>query len=331
MDGLLCRERPKKISCHPWFPGARFLDCGMLPLMLAEPLRIRTFGTRLVQPKLTLLVWGKIMRNLPALPVILLVCLALACGPEPGEGSDGAGTSVQAADSLEGDYLYHVVMLRAAPGRLMDLIELLREERDLLKDAGEPLPYWMRHTQGDQWDLFMLYPMGGFHEYFEPDRTARRLESGTQKGLSEGDLKREADRLTSWRDELFVRGPSPEVVGAAFAENDFYHVEMFVALAGRHRDLLEERRMENEYLKGIGRPQNLIFLREAGGPWDSFTLGFYRDLKHYSESADVPAAEEDRAARAAGFRGADQIGVTLRQFILYHRDTLCVSIPEYGQ
>jgi hypothetical protein len=270
------------------------------------------------------------MRAPPALPVLLLISIALACGPEPGEGSSGEQLFVQAADSLEGDHLYHVVMLRAAPGRLLDLIELLREERDLLRDVGEPLPYWMRHTQGDQWDLLMLYPMGSFHEYYEPARAARRLESGTQKGLSEGDLKREVDRLTSWRDELFVRGPTPDVLGAAFGSNDFYHVEMFVALAGRHRDLLEERRMENEYLRGIGRPQNLIFLREAGGPWDSFTLGFYRDLKHYSESGDIPAADEDRAARAAGFRGADQIGATLRRFILYHRDTLCVSISEYS-
>ncbi|MBT8396718.1 MAG: hypothetical protein HKO65_08830 [Gemmatimonadetes bacterium] len=262
-------------------------------------------------------------------PFLFFILLSLACYPTSGEGSSGdtpMDPGVQTPESLEGDYLYHVVMLRAAPGRLLDLIELLKEERDLLGDANEPIPYWMRHTQGDQWDLLILYPMGSFHEYFEPGRTARRLESGTQKGLSERDLKREVDRLTSWRDELFVRGPDPSVVDEGFSQNDFYHIEMFVALAGRQRDLLEERRMENRYLQGIGRPQNLIFVREAGGPWDSFTLGFYRDLKHYSESADIPAEAEDRAAKEAGFEGADKIGSFLRRFILYHRDTLCVSI-----
>lgn len=262
-------------------------------------------------------------------PILTCILLALACNPTSGEGSPGetlSSSPSQTSESLEGDYLYHVVMLRAAPGRLLDLIELLKEERDLLRDVDEPLPFWMRHTQGDQWDLLLLYPIGSFHEYFEPQRTARRLESGTQKGLSEEDLKREVDRLTSWRDELFVRGPDPSMVGQRFAQNDFYHIEMFVALAGRQRDLLEERRMENRYLQGIERPQNLIFVREAGGPWDSFTLGFYRDLKHYSESADIPAETEDRAAKAAGFEGADKIGSFLRRFILYHRDTLCVSI-----
>jgi len=269
------------------------------------------------------------MRSLSSFAFPLVVFLAMACNPTSGEGSSAesaAERDAQAASSLEGDFLYHVVMLRAAPGRLLDLIELLKEERDLFRDANEPLPYWMRHTQGDQWDLLLLYPMENFHDYFEPDRTLRRLESGTQKGLSEEQLKLEADRLTSWRDEMFVRGPAPEVVGSAFQENDFYHVEMFVGLPGRRRELLEERRMENHYLRQLGRPQNLIFVREAGGPWDSFTLGFYRDLKHYSESADIPDEAEDQAAKAAGFEGSDRIGSYLRRLILYHRDTLCVAI-----
>jgi len=269
------------------------------------------------------------MRRPPSITFPLVVFIFLACTPASGEGSS-ADTSPepnsQSADTLEGDFLYHAVMLRAAPGRLLDLIELLKEERDLLGDVNEPLPYWMRHTQGDQWDLLLLYPMGSFHEYFEPERTARRLESGTQKGLSERQLKVEADLLTSWRDEMFVRGPDPQVVGAAFGGNDFYHVEMFVALSGRRRELLEERRMENHYLRELHRPQNLIFVREAGGPWDSFTLGFYRDLKHYSESADTPADAADRAAKVAGFEGADRIGSYMRRLILYHRDTLCVAL-----
>jgi hypothetical protein len=264
------------------------------------------------------------------IPVILaVVFLALACRPTSGGESPAenpVSDQIRSPDSLEGEYLYKVVTLRAAPGRLWDLVELLKEERDLFAEAGEPAPYWMRHTQGDQWDLMVLYPMGSFHKYFEPERTARRLSTGEQKGLSEERLQMEAALLTSWRDELFARGPDPDVVEAAFSENEFYHVEMFVALPGRRRELLEERRMENHYLREIGRPQNLIFVREAGGPWDSFTLGFYRDLKHYAESADVPAEEEERAAIAAGFEGASRIGSYLRRLILYHRDTLCVAI-----
>ena len=260
-------------------------------------------------------------------PAVLV--LALACMPATGDGEPAevsAQSSTQTSSELEGDFLYRVVTLRAAPGRLLDLIELLEEERDLMADAEEPLPFWMRHTQGDQWDLMVLYPLGSFHEYYEPERTARRLASGESKGLSEEQLLFEASRITSWRDEVFVKGPDPEILAEGFGANGFYHVEMFVALHGRHRDLLEERRMENRYLRELGRPENLIFTREAGGPWDSFTLGFYRDLKHYAESADIPAADEERAAKVAGFEGADRIGSYLRRLILYHRDTLCVAI-----
>lgn len=269
------------------------------------------------------------MRSSSFVLFLLAALLGLACNPTSGEGSSASvvGEAVdQEPDTLEGEFLYHVVMLRAAPGRLPALIELLREERDLFADVNEPLPFWMRHTQGDQWDLMVIYPIGSFSEYFEPARTERRLESGTQKGLSEAQLKREADRVTSWRDEIFVRGPDPSVLEAAFSDNDFYHVEMFVALPGRRRELLQERRMENQYRRDVGRPQNLIFVREAGGPWDSFTLGFYRDLKHYSEGYDIAPEVNERAAIAAGFEGADGIGTYLRRLILYHRDTLCVSL-----
>ena len=176
-----------------------------------------------------------------AILVLALACLPTAGDSESAEGTVQAGN--QSAAALEGDYLYRVVTLRAAPGRLLDLIELLEEERDLMADVEEPLPFWMRHTQGDQWDLMVLYPMGSFHEYYEPERLARRLSSGVLKGLSEEQLLFEASRITSWKDEVFVRGPGPEILSEAFGAHGFYHVEMFVALPGRHRDLLEERRM----------------------------------------------------------------------------------------
>lgn len=250
---------------------------------------------------------------------LALLLLLLLCPPPPGLEAQ--------EESWEGEHLYRVTLLRAAPGRLLDLIELLKEERDLLHDAGEPLPFWMRHTQGDQWDLMILYPMGSFHEYYDPERVAHRELYGESKGLSLGQLQFEAGLLTSFREEVFVRGPGPRVLDEHFSANDFYHAEMFVALPGRRARLLEERRMENRYLRALGRPENLIFVREAGGPWDSFTLGFYRDLHHYAESADQDPAEEERAAVAAGFEGAGYIGNYLRSLILYHHDTLAVSIP----
>ena len=234
---------------------------------------------------------------------------------------------LQEGEDWEGDFLYRVAFLRAAPGRQADLIELLKEERDLLRDGGELLPYWMRHTQGDQWDLMVFYPMGTFHEYYDPEKVAARDTMGEWKGLSLGQLQVEADLLISYREEMFVRGPGPEIMGPLFAENDFYHVEIFVALPGKRAELLEQRRMENRYLRALNRPENLIFIREAGGPWDSFTLGFYHDLQHYAQMAVQDPDEEEKAAVGAGFESAGTIGVYMRSLILYHNDTLAVSIP----
>jgi len=263
-------------------------------------------------------------------PLFLAFGFLLLPGPAPvqAEGIRWAPASdaSQEEERWEGDYLYRVALIRAAPGRILDLIELLKEERDLLADIREPMPFWMRHTQGDQWDLMILYPMGSFYEYYEPERTARRNEYGVWKGLSYEQLQFEAGLLTSYREEVFVRGPDPKVLEEAFGRNAFYHAEMFVALPGRRARLLEERRMENRYLRTLGRPETLIFVREAGGPWDSFTLGFYRDLQHYAEAHELRAEDEEMAARAAGFEGADRIGSYLRSLILYHHDTLAVAI-----
>jgi hypothetical protein len=104
-------------------------------------------------------------------------------------------------------------------------------------------------------------------------------------------------------------------------------VEIFVSLPGKKADLLEERRMENRYLRALGRPENLIFSTEVGGPWDAFSLGFYRDLQHYAQVAVQDPEDQERAAVSAGFQGAGYIGNHMRSLILYHRDTLAVSIP----
>jgi hypothetical protein len=271
---------------------------------------------------------GTLSRSLAPLFLVFGFLPFLGSNPLEAERAPRAQAQfpTQEPENWEGEYLYRVTLIRAAPGRLLDLIELLKEERDLLADIREPTPFWMRHTQGDQWDLMILYPMGSFYEYYEPERARRRNEYGVWKGLSYEQLQFEAGLLTSFREEVFVRGPNPVVLEEAFGQNAFYHAEMFVALPGRRARLLEERRMENRYLRILGRPENLIFVREAGGPWDSFTLGFYRDLQHYAEAHELRAEDEEMAARAAGFEGADRIGNYLRSLILYHHDTLAVAI-----
>ena len=101
---------------------------------------------------------------------------------------------------------------------------------------------------------------------------------------------------------------------------------MFHALPGRHGGLRHEREMENAYQRELARPQNFIFVRDQGASWDLFTIGVYRNLKHYAESADIPQEKQDAAAKAAGFESAAQIGPYLRTFISSHHDTLAAAV-----
>ena len=102
---------------------------------------------------------------------------------------------------------------------------------------------------------------------------------------------------------------------------------MFQGLAGRRAELIREREMENDYLVRLGRAPNQIFTRIAGSATDAFTIGYYRDLKSYANPPERTREQQEAAAVAAGFQGADYIANTLRALILRHHDTLAVAIP----
>ena len=74
------------------------------------------------------------------------------------------------------------------------------------------------------------------------------------------------------------------------------------------------------------RPENFIFVRDQGAAWDVFTIGVYRDLKHYAESADILVQQQEEAAKKAGFDSASAIGPYLRTLIRTHHDTLAVAV-----
>jgi hypothetical protein len=237
--------------------------------------------------------------------------------------------SVDAVDPpgpVQDAQLYRVLNVRAAPGRLLDLIELHRDRMALLESLGEEPGFWMRHSQGDHWDLMFIQPIGSMGAFFDPARARRLREATSPGGRTGGELALAIGEATSWREELFAAGAGVEVVRERFEGARLFHVEMFVALAGKRAELLREREMENAYLAELGRGENLIFVRVAGAAWDSFTLGFYRDLHHYAEAGSRPAEAQQAAALSAGFEGADHIGAYLRELIASHHDTLAVPL-----
>jgi len=219
-------------------------------------------------------------------------------------------------------YLYRATLFQAAPGKLLEVVDLSKAGWPGLRDSGDEAPIAMRHSQGDRWDLLLLFPMGSYEQFYARDRVLRREKAAAG-------ARAELDRLradTAWQEDVFVLGPPLEEVRGKLSDAGLFHVEMFQALPGQRAGLYREREMENAYAKALGEPENLIFVRDSGAAWDLFTVGPFRDLKHYAESADVPPAKQDEAAKAAGFEGAKFVGPYLRTFIALHHDTLAVAL-----
>jgi hypothetical protein len=212
-------------------------------------------------------------------------------------------------------YLYRMELVQAAPGRMLDLIDSYTSQAAGLKAAGEQGPLWMRHSQGDHWDLLILWPMASYSDYYDPQHIARR-----------GSVPGPKPDLIAWKEDLFCWGPPITALRKAFSEGGYFHVEMFVALPGSFQDLLHEREMENAYARALHQPENFIFTRDQGAAWDIVTIGVFRDLKHYAASADATPEQQQAAARAAGFDSPAAIGPYLRRFIRTHHDTLAVAI-----
>ncbi len=200
---------------------------------------------------------------------------------------------------------YRALFVRAAPGRLMELVDLLKARRDSAASGARPV--LLRHAQGDQWDVVVLQPVGSLKGYFSADHTAPDPLW---------------DRLVAWQEELFVAGPPAGDFRSAAEKAGYFHLEIFVALPGERDSLRAEREMENSFLKSVGKPGNFVFTRLSGASWDLFTVGFYRDLQHYAEPTGRTPEQEEAAARAAGFVSREAIGPYLRRFINGHHDTI---------
>jgi hypothetical protein len=217
-------------------------------------------------------------------------------------------------------YLYRTSLVQAAPGKLLDLIDAYKKIfTEEAKVTGDATPLWMRHSQGDRWDLLILVPMGSYMDYYKPDRVVKRdtvLDTWRER------LKTDI----AWQEDIFVYGPPLEDLRKAFATAGLFHVEMFQSLPGKQAELQKQREMENSFSRTVKAPENFIFLRDQGAAWDLFTIGCFENLKHYAQAADVPPAEADAAAKSAGFESAAQIGPYLRTLIALHGDTLAVAI-----
>src|SRR6476661_908815 len=110
------------------------------------------------------------------------------------------GEGARAADN---PYLYKVTLVQAAPGKLLDLIDLYKARAAELKQAGDESPFWMRHSQGDHWDLLVIFPVASYAEYYQPARIAKR-----QQAQQAAKLDDKFKEQIAWQEDLFAYGPA---------------------------------------------------------------------------------------------------------------------------
>lgn len=231
----------------------------------------------------------------------------------------------------EGTYLYRFVIIQAAPGRLAELIDLYKKRVPVVAAGGDEPPFMVRHSQGDHWDLVVIYPSGSFTDYYSRERIAKREAAAKVSGASSAEFARLFYEMTAWHEDLFASGPPVEAFRAHVKEAGLLHFEMMQALPGKREALIEERRMENAYNRERGRGETLIFTHEQGAAWDVVTLAAYRNWRQYAESETIPPGVSDAAARKAGFASADGVGLYMRTLISTHRDTLGPPIRTEGR
>ncbi len=218
--------------------------------------------------------------------------------------------------------LYRLEVLQAAPGRLLELIDLAKRRAALAIKSGDEAPVIVRHSQGDHWDLVLVWPMGDWSSYYAREKVVRREAVAREAGLGDGESERQFLPLLVWHEDWYARGPDVGVLRAHVKEANLLHFEMMQALPGKREALVEERLMENAFNRNRGRGETLIFVHDAGAAWDVVTLAAYRNWRHYAESELISPEDNDTAAKKAGFPNADGVGPYMRTLISTHRDTL---------
>ena len=227
------------------------------------------------------------------------------------------------AQQLEGKYLYQVTTVRADAGKLSELRKWIAEIKtsSYYEDAGDPPPFVMRHSQGDQWDLMIITPMESWTKHHSRSATKRREKAHAKHA----DEIAAGHALVAFSEDHFAYGPPLPEIERAFARNGFFHIEMFEAGPGKAGELLQQRRMENVYLAATGQSPNMIFRRAAGSDVDVFTIGFHESLQAFAAPAPASDEEKEAAAKAAGFGDRADISFYLRSLISGHHDTLAVK------
>jgi hypothetical protein len=205
----------------------------------------------------------------------------------------------QASDAQE---LYHLHFVKAAPGKLADLIAVYQNAP---VPAGEQKPVILRHREGDDWDLLVVTPYG------KADHTISAAAPSADVMALYAKVRASAERHT----DSFAAGPAWSEAQKAFAGDGIYVVGVYRSANG-HRDQLVETLKKIAASGPAGRTLSLRHVE--GGPFDIIQITRYDSWN----DIDAPPAQN------SGFASPQAASLELRQHMAEHHDTICQRVGK---
>ncbi|MCP4459060.1 MAG: hypothetical protein GY816_13710 [Cytophagales bacterium] len=158
------------------------------------------------------------------------------------------------------DQLYKVSLFRAKPGSLLELIDVLKKDMKLYENNQKVTPYLLRHSQGDHWDLMLIFPIPSLDIYFSMNFSASTMS----RNWLEKPYGDPFYDLVAFQEEAIVKGTETDAFGKSLEEFNLFHIEIFTSLVGKQKELLDQRNAENIFYSEIDHRSNFIFTRVFG-------------------------------------------------------------------
>jgi hypothetical protein len=196
--------------------------------------------------------------------------------------------------------LYHAHFVKAAPGKLPDLIAAYQAAP---VPAGEQKPIILRHREGDDWDLLVLTPYG------KGDTTVTAAIS-PDVDAQYAKFRASSERHT----DSFIAGPAWAQAQKAFGSDakGVYVVGVYRSANG-HRDQLGQAL---EKIAATGPAGGTLTFRHVeGGPFDFIQITHYDSWN--AIDAPVPGQGDPEA-----------LSLELRQHMAEHHDTICIRLGQ---
>jgi hypothetical protein len=242
--------------------------------------------------------------------VLLGAAITAAAAPSAGQTPAQTPAAPAAQAQAGGAELYHVHFVKAAPGKLVEMIDAYVNAPADPQSPGPPVI--LRHREGDDWNLLVLRPLG-------PEVTVRAAPPAAELQQF---LTRTRGMRAMHNDTFAIGPPWAEarklVLGDERAEasgtGGVYVVSVMRSLPG-HRDQLQGA-LQKIAAEDAGRALTLQHLE--GAPWEFVTITRYDSWTAFGESEQKGSGQPGPASLALG------------EHLAEHRDTVAERVTRAG-